>query len=50
MLQATKIRHARIIRAVNVIAAPTMMKTVSCGRFDFCRYGAFAVGGTVGGG
>jgi hypothetical protein len=50
MLQATRIRHARMTKAINAIAAPTIMKTVSCGSLDVCRYGAFAIGGTVGGG
>lgn len=37
-------------RPTNPRTAPTQMKTVPSGRFDFCMYGAFDVGGTEGAG
>ena len=48
--QATRPRQARMMSAMKAIPAPTQMKTVPSGRFDFCMKGAPAVGGTVGGG
>lgn len=44
---ATSPRHASTESPIKPRAAPTAMNTVPSGVFDFCMYGASAVGGTV---
>lgn len=44
--QATRPRHRRTAAPRAPRAAPTQMKTVPSGRFDFCMYGAAWVSGT----
>lgn len=46
--QATIILQAKTENSKNPSAAPTAMKKVPSGIFDFCIKGALAVGGTVG--
>src|SRR5436190_5080342 len=46
--QATKTRQANTDKPNKPRAAPTAMKIVPSGRFDFCLYGALAVDGTAG--
>lgn len=44
---ATSPRHASTASPIKPRAAPTAINTVPSGVFDFCMYGASAVGGTV---
>lgn len=44
---ATMPRQASTDSPMKPKAAPTAMKTVPSGTFDFCMYGALVVGGTV---
>lgn len=48
--QDVRTLHAMMTRATNAMDAPTMMKTKFSGTLVLWRYGAFAMGGTVGGG
>lgn len=50
MDQAVRVRHPMMTRATKAMQAPTTIKTKFSGKFVFCMYGAFEVGGTEGGG